>query len=920
MRMLLFGVGLIKLLFAVLLFSAPVYANSSFTTFESGQVRPLALSSNKKFLYAVNTPDNKLEIYKIVNNTLMHKSSITVGLEPVSVAVLNNHEVWVVNHLSDSVSVVNVASPNKPFIKRTLLVGDEPRDVVFAGNNKKRAFITTAHRGQNVPYDPQFTTPGIGRADVWIYDVSGLITLDNEPSIITLFTDTPRALAVSSDKSKVYAAGFLTGNQTTVIHENIVLLNGGLPGPVVNAEAISQPSVGLVVKYDGQNWVDGIGRQWDDHVKFSLPDKDVFVIDADAETPHQVINGVSEYSGVGTIIYNLAVNPVTGKVYASNTEALNENRFAGEGVFAGQTVRGHFSENRISVLDASGNVDVRHLNKHIDYSQCCAPVPNAENTNSLALPTGMEVSSDGQTLYVAALGSSKVGVFSTTALENDTFVPDVNNQIALSGGGPTGLVLDESRNQMYVLTRFNNAISIVDTTTNQEVGSVPMFNPEPASVVDGRPFMYDATLSSHGDSACASCHAFGDFDGLAWDLGEPDSLTLPNLNAFVITPFGLEARPENVGFPDFKPFSDFFATNKGPMITQSLRGVANHGPMHWRGDRTASVNEPNAQPDSGSFNENAAFNQFNAAFVGLLGRDQQLPAEDMQAFTDFVLQISYPPNPVRNLDNSLTAFQQEGHDNYFGRITDTFLDCNGCHTLDREGNASFGVDKPGFFGSSGLTTFDGPSQVQKVPHLRNMYQKVGMFGIPETPGFLPDLLTGNVFMGDQIKGFGFTHDGSIDTLFAFFGFLGFVERPPGALNAFDPGNPTGFEVGPTGILERQQMEAFMLAYDSNLQPITGQQVTKTVLNKNTAFFTDRINLLVERADLDECDLVAHSFLRNYLYDGGLFHPNKQTMQPLPLADVLNSHLRITFTCAPPGSGERMALDRDSDGVYDGDEV
>src|SRR2546430_10042502 len=41
------------------------------------------------------------------------------------------------------------------------------RDIVFAGPGRSRAFITTAHRGQNVPYDPQLTTPGIGRADVW---------------------------------------------------------------------------------------------------------------------------------------------------------------------------------------------------------------------------------------------------------------------------------------------------------------------------------------------------------------------------------------------------------------------------------------------------------------------------------------------------------------------------------------------------------------------------------------------------------------------------------------------------------------------------------------------------------------------------------------------------------------------------------
>ncbi len=74
-----------------------------------------------------------------------------VGLEPVAVAVQSRREVWVVNHLSDSVSVVDVTSPRNPWVDKTLLVGDEPRDIVFAGPQRSRAFVTTAHRGQNNP-------------------------------------------------------------------------------------------------------------------------------------------------------------------------------------------------------------------------------------------------------------------------------------------------------------------------------------------------------------------------------------------------------------------------------------------------------------------------------------------------------------------------------------------------------------------------------------------------------------------------------------------------------------------------------------------------------------------------------------------------------------------------------------------------
>ena len=37
----------------------------------------------------------------------------------------SNDEVWVVNHVSDSVSIINVAQPHRPEVVRTLLVGDE---------------------------------------------------------------------------------------------------------------------------------------------------------------------------------------------------------------------------------------------------------------------------------------------------------------------------------------------------------------------------------------------------------------------------------------------------------------------------------------------------------------------------------------------------------------------------------------------------------------------------------------------------------------------------------------------------------------------------------------------------------------------------------------------------------------------------
>jgi DNA-binding beta-propeller fold protein YncE len=911
------------------LVSTSTATEATFTAFESGQVRPLALSADGKLLFAVNTPDNRLEVFTVGNGTLKSKGAVMVGLEPVAVAVRSAGEVWVVNHLSDSISIVDVSNAGAPRVTRTLLVGDEPRDIVFA---KGRAYVTTAHRGQNTGRDPQLTTPGVGRADVWVFNPAALgDTLGGTPlTVITLFTDTPRALAVSKDQNTVYAAGFNTQNRTAILPERIATnFGGGLP-PFTNANGDAAPAPALIVKFrlgnpDGQyHWLDESGRIWDTHMRFALPDKDVFAIDASlavpAEKPAQVA------TGVGTVIFNLAVNPVSGKVYASNLESRNDVRFEGHNEFGGGTsVRGHIAESRITVI-AGGAVTPRHLNKHIDFSQEGTP---AENAKSLASPTGIEVSKDGKLLYVAALSSNKLGVYRTAELEADTFVPNTSDQVALSGGGPTGLALDASNKFAYVLTRFDNGISIVNTQTKSEIGHVKMYNPEPASITNGRRFLYDAALTSaHGDSACATCHIFGDLDALVWELGDPDGTVINNPGTFTTPPAAEAVTP-----PDLHPM-------KGPMATQSLRGMANHGPMHWRGDRTGGNDVPaSAQPDTGTFNEDVAFKKFNVAFPGLLGRAAQLSDAEMQAFTDFMLQVMYPPNPIRNLDNSLTAAQAAGRAFYFNSTptgqeipSDTFHNCNGCHILNPAGNAEFGVAKPGFFGSDGRYSFVNGPQFIKVPHIRNMYQKVGMFGLPNTFGLpidrlpplpptgasLPPPLNDVSFMGDQIKGFGFTHNGDRDTLFRFFGSTAFVQRP--VTDAFP--NPGGIPPNAAGMQIRRDVEAFVLAADSNLAPIVGQQIT--LRTNNAAVVDPRIALLKQRAAAAECELVVRGVFGG-VEVGALYVPatGKYALDLAGTFTITEAQLRaalalspLTFTAVPPNSGKRIAFDRDSNGALD----
>jgi len=937
-------------------------AGPSFVEFESGHVRPLAISPDGATLFAVNTPNGTLEIFDLTSGTPVFVSRVPVGLEPVAVAARTNTEVWVVNHLSDSVSIVSLSSvalsapaprarggaqpferPTAvryiPHVIRTLLVGDEPRDVVFAGN-PQRAFITTAHRGQqrtdpslaNVPGagDPQLTTAGIPRADVWIFDPAHIgDSLGGTPlRIMSFFTDTPRALAVSPDQKTVYVAGFRSGNQTTsILYERVcagfaamqpcklgdgTTSPGGNPGPATDASGQPAPQTALIVKFNNASghWEDELNRIWDNSVRFTLPDTDVFSIDANALTQ------TAAYAHVGTTLFNMAVNPVSGNLYVSNTDAINNVRFEGPGTYAGHTVQGHLAESRVTVI-ANGTVNPRHLNKHLNYSLLAGSPgfdPTAA-THSLATPLGIAITADGKTMYLAAFGSSEIGVFATSEIEADTFDPvaDSANYIPVSGGGPSGLVLDQAHGLLYVATRFDNAVKAINLATHVEIAQLSMPNPEPPSVVEGRPMLYDAThFSGNGEATCSSCHIFGDNDALAWDLGNPDNavstspipinlgvlLTNPLAAALISVPFKVNGS----GNPtDFHPM-------KGPFTTQTLRGIGESGAMHWRGDRSTGPAGTSAS------DPNISFLNFAPAFQTLIGSATQPSTAQMQAFANFQLQVLPPPNPVRNLDNSLTASQQNGFNFFSGsRPSDGInsavvnavlgapasFTCNGCHTLD---------PSQGFFGTGGNQSFENLPQIVKIPHLRNLYDKVGMFGAPAVT-FYGAADSGN--LGNQIRGFGFTGDGSTDTIVRF---LSATVFNPTANSGFPQQNPDA---------TRSAVEQYLLAFDSDLAPIVGQQVTLT--STNGAAVGPRIDLLISRASTPfvskalggqamECDLVAHVVLNRrmntYLYDptagnfmagGGLTRVTDGTMR----AWAAQPGQEITYTASTPGSGLRL---------------
>jgi len=300
-------------------------AQSDFVNFETPQVHPLDINFDKTLLVACNTADNRIEVYNLESGTPVHIGAVPVGLDPVSVRFRTNTEVWVVNQISDSISIVELATMTLIDTFETL---DEPADVVFSIG---RAFISCA--------------------SVDIVQVYSAVTLVHLADI-PIDGEEPRALAVSPDQNTVYCAIFESGNRSTVINGSRSLDETntvsdpagpymGVNPPPNNGNAIDPPLAvanpplvsHIVKKDDSDQWMDDNNGNWTDFVSganadrsnripgWDLLDNDVALIDV----TDLVVTGYIE--GLMNICMAIATNPITGDVTVVGVDGINEQRF-----------------------------------------------------------------------------------------------------------------------------------------------------------------------------------------------------------------------------------------------------------------------------------------------------------------------------------------------------------------------------------------------------------------------------------------------------------------------------------------------------------------------------------------------------------------------------------------------------------------
>ena len=432
-------------------------AGATFATFESGQVRPLALSPDGSRLFALQhagRPARDLRRRRRRGST--HVDSVPVGLEPVAVAARSDGEVWVVNHLSDSVSIVDVgadAAARRPHAAgrrraarhRLRRARPTPAAISGAPSSPRRAAART------------FPLPA-GRPDHAGHAARAGLGLRRDESrrharrhagddhrAVRRHAARPGGDARrqhrlrghlplrQSDDQRGGGRGVqrrrrASGRAPSTASRcraawPVRQVPGGLPAPNANVESIPGPETGLIVKLNPASglWEDQLGRNWTNAVRFDLPDRDVFRIDALANPPVEI--------GRLRARRHRAVQhgrePGNGKLYVSNTEAHNEVRFEGPGTNA-TTVRGHLHEARITVIDGA--------------RRAAAPPQQAHRRAAAGLPHGADAGrrQGRQPRHAARHGGVRAPARSTSppsarapsaastaaALEDDTFTPE----------------------------------------------------------------------------------------------------------------------------------------------------------------------------------------------------------------------------------------------------------------------------------------------------------------------------------------------------------------------------------------------------------------------------------------------------------------------------------------------------------------
>ena len=288
-------------------------------TFVSPHASPIAI--NGGFVFVVNTPSDTVDVINAKSQKI--QARISVGVDPVSIAVRpDGMEVWVANHISDSVSVIDTDSKSGTYLQVVETIQqfdratkatrfDEPVGIAFASNEKAYVALSSEN-------------------EIAVVNVASRKVTKR----LSITAQDPRAIKVRG--SRLYVIPFESNNQTQ--------LSGGtgkIDGDLITFDAHKHAVA--------NNNVLSIGAVQDIIKNPRVPDRDLYVFDTKSDRLVEVVDTM------GTLLYGITVDS-KGRVFVAQTDARNEaNGRAGTKKHGLKELENRAFLNRITSIDFKGD-------------------------------------------------------------------------------------------------------------------------------------------------------------------------------------------------------------------------------------------------------------------------------------------------------------------------------------------------------------------------------------------------------------------------------------------------------------------------------------------------------------------------------------------------------------------------------------
>ncbi len=598
-------------------------------TFVSPHAAPIAVGDDHVFV--VNTPADTVDV--IDSKTRKVVARVRVGIDPVSLAIRpDGNEVWVSNHVSDSVSVIdtNAESPTylqviatvQEFDQETKVTRfDEPVGIAFASNDK--AYVALSSENQ------------IAVVNVPARSIEKRLTISAQD---------PRAIVVRGDR--LYVIPFESNNKTQ--------LSGGtgkIDGDLVTFNA-HQHSIAV-------NNVLSLGHVVDIVKHPRVPDRDLYVFDTKTDRLVEVVDTL------GTLLYGLTVDS-QGQVFIAQTDARND-------------ANGRSGTKKHGLAELENRAFLNQITRvSIDQDEAQAPTfcdleplppKHPELGQALATPFAIEISDDDKTLFVSAAGSDKL--FTVNASSGE-----VLGRVDVDAV-PRGIALehrDGTASQAWVMNAVANTVSLVnvsDVARPEVVETIKLEDPTHPAVKRGRIAFNTASASTTQTFSCASCHPDGHTDQLLWVLKTP------------IVTGGDQIMPRSTmpirGLRDTAPFH-------WDGIPGDPYGGNNSANIHGSDAPNSSPDDPTSSPrhliDGGLA---STMLMDGDETLNDEGKSGALSAAERDDMAIFLLSVPYPPAQRRAYNNELSGRAKKGFQLFHidgdldGKVRPNV--CGNCHRM-----------------------------------------------------------------------------------------------------------------------------------------------------------------------------------------------------------------------------------------------